>query len=197
MTIHCAGLRLLAKGQLWAGFAGTTLINASADDCKVFEEMLGTIFHIPHGQGIVTTSRTSSNEAFNREKLVFLDKKVDFWKTYSAHHACAVISHTCGLVNMLTMVWSSCAAEGFSAKDLHNLERVEALIKAKQQAKQQAITSRNLSRHVHFEQQQQDAGWWLRFGKQKSGSVYPIITYLLFLGTCLLQSHHTREDEHC
>jgi hypothetical protein len=133
-----------------------TLTNASDTDCKTFEEMLGTIFRIPHGQGIVTTSRTSYNESFNREKLVFLDKKLDYWKTYSARHACAVISHNCGLVTMLTLVRSNCAVEGFSREDQNNLKKIEVLKKAKQGYNQQAIINRNLARHAKFEEDQRE-----------------------------------------
>ena len=43
--------------------------------------MLEKIFRLPIGQRLVTTYYTSINKAFNRVKLVYLDKKIDFWKS--------------------------------------------------------------------------------------------------------------------
>ncbi len=43
-----------------------------------FKSMLETIFRLPVNQGIGTKTRISQNEAFNRLKLVYLDKRIDY-----------------------------------------------------------------------------------------------------------------------
>jgi hypothetical protein len=112
--------------------------------------MLGMIFRLPKGQGLVTSTRTSHNEAFNRCKLVFLDKRIDYWKSYTARHACAVMLHNMGLVQMMKQVRSSCATNGFSAVDMLNLGKIAKVITAKQLANRKAITERNAGLHAKF-----------------------------------------------
>jgi len=133
-----------------------TLKNASPTECKAFEDMLGTIFRIPQGQGIITMSRTSHNEAFNRQKLVFLDKRIDYWKTYSARHACAIMLKNLGLVQMMASIRSHCSQTGFSDGDLKNLQRMALTLMEKQLGNRKAISNRNLSREALFAQQKEE-----------------------------------------
>jgi hypothetical protein len=125
------------------------LINATDAERKSFENMLGTIFRLPQGQGIVTTTRTSHNEAFNRRKLVFLDKKVDYWKTYMARHACAVMLQNLGLVKMMNAV-RACATEGFSEVDLRNLQKIANELRAKQLHNRLKLQERNETLHTKY-----------------------------------------------
>jgi len=131
-----------------------TLENSSAAECSAFRDMLGTIFRMPKGQGIVTAARTSHNEAFNREKLVFLDKKIDYWKTYSTRHACAVMLHNLGFVETMKNISLQCGRMEFSCADLNNLQKMALLIEAKQLANRKAISNRNSSREVMFAAQE-------------------------------------------
>ncbi|UZO26693.1 uncharacterized protein OCT59_018907 [Rhizophagus irregularis] len=58
-----------------------------------FRQFLKECFYIPTKQSLITHIRTSYNEAFNRVKLCFQDKKIDYWKTYSTRHALAVLQY--------------------------------------------------------------------------------------------------------
>src|SRR6266498_2566705 len=62
--------------------------------------MLETIFRLPINQGIGTKTRTSQNEAFNRLKLVYLDKRIDYWKSYPVRHALAILHNNEGICEM-------------------------------------------------------------------------------------------------
>jgi hypothetical protein len=126
------------------------LKHASDEECQAFKNMLVTIFRLPKGQGLVTSSRTSHNEAFNRRKLVFLDKRIDYWKSYMARHACAVMLQNMGLTEMIKQVRSPCVRNGFSADDMHNLEKIARTIKAKQLANRKVKADRNAALHAKF-----------------------------------------------
>jgi hypothetical protein len=126
------------------------LINATVSERKSFEDMLGIIFRLPHGQGLVTTTRTSHNESFNRRKLVFLDKKIDYWRTYMARHACAVMLQNLGLVEMIMAVRSGFTAYGFSQTDLQNLEKIANQVKAKQLSNRVNLEERNQNRCAKY-----------------------------------------------
>ncbi|CAG8812835.1 36442_t:CDS:2, partial [Gigaspora margarita] len=82
-----------------------------------FRHMLGKIFRLPVGQGLVTTYRTSINEAFNRVKLVYLDKKIDFWKSFSGRHALAIIYHNDSYAKVLKTIRFRYTSESFTIQD--------------------------------------------------------------------------------
>jgi hypothetical protein len=126
------------------------LKHASDDELQAFEDMLSTIFRLPRGQGLVTSSRTSHNEAFNRCKLVFLDKRIDYWKSYMARHACAVMLQNLGFVELMKQVRAPCAKNGFAVDDMINLEKIANMIAAKQLANRKAIAERNAGLHAKF-----------------------------------------------
>jgi len=148
---------------------GPNLKTASDMACQAFEDMLGTIFRLPEGQGLVTTTRTSHSEAFNRCKLVYMDKKIDYWKTYMARHACAVLFRNLGLVEMLKLVRSGCA-EGFSEMDMQNLAQISKDIKAKQLYNRTKIEERNQTLHTRYAEAQEE----LYGADFKSVSVTPL-----------------------
>jgi hypothetical protein len=129
---------------------------ASDMECQAFESMLSTIFRIPEGQSLVTTTRTSHSEAFNRCKLVFLDKKIDYWKTYMARHACAVMLRNLGLVEMLKLVRSGCVEGGFSEGDIQNLAKISKDIKTKQLYNRKKIEERNHTLHTKYAEAQEE-----------------------------------------
>ncbi|CAG8563856.1 5222_t:CDS:2, partial [Scutellospora calospora] len=70
-----------------------TLCHSSKSQIDTFKNFLELNFRLPKGQGIATLNRTSQNEAFNRVKLVYLDKKINYWKSYAARHALAVLHY--------------------------------------------------------------------------------------------------------
>ena len=55
-----------------------TLKSYTPYQCEKFKSMLEIIFRLPVNQGIGTKTRISQNEAFNRLKLVYLDKRIDY-----------------------------------------------------------------------------------------------------------------------
>ena len=69
--------------------------------------MLLTIFKIPIQQSLVTQYRTTYNEAFNRKILRFLDKRIDFWASYKARYALAIIDNNEGLDCMMKTVYKA------------------------------------------------------------------------------------------
>ncbi|CAG8763194.1 44450_t:CDS:10, partial [Gigaspora margarita] len=54
-----------------------TLHDSPESQINEFRKLLETIFRIPHGQGIVTFSQTSQNEAFNQELVYYKKKALD------------------------------------------------------------------------------------------------------------------------
>lgn len=89
-----------------------------------FKSMLETIFRLPINQGIGTKTRTSQNEAFNRLKLVYLDKKIDYWKSYSVRHALAILHNNEGICEMMNLARLACNAT-LSEQDLYNINKIE------------------------------------------------------------------------
>ncbi|CAG8690786.1 6178_t:CDS:2, partial [Racocetra persica] len=88
---------------------------------------LKKIFRLPIGQRLVTTYRTSINEAFNRVKLVYLDKKIDFWKSFSGQHALAVIHHNDGYARVLETIRYGYTYEPFTIQDKINIKKMESI----------------------------------------------------------------------
>ncbi|CAJ0766385.1 7613_t:CDS:2, partial [Entrophospora sp. SA101] len=56
-----------------------------------FKIMLETIFKLPVRQGIGTLTCTSQNEAFNRIKLVYTSKLIDYPVSYQTRHTLAIL----------------------------------------------------------------------------------------------------------
>ncbi|GBC04301.1 hypothetical protein RclHR1_05600001 [Rhizophagus clarus] len=84
-----------------------------------------TIFRIPFGQGIVITLRTSHNKTFNRKILKYLDKRIDYWASYSVQHALAVIDQNDGLDAMISKVHFAATGTEFSYSDTCILKFVQ------------------------------------------------------------------------
>ncbi|CAG8689171.1 24845_t:CDS:10 [Gigaspora margarita] len=77
----------------------STLCYSSKTRINAFQSFLEKTFKTPYGQNIVTFDRTSQNEAFNQIKLVYLDKKIDYWKSFATRHAMADILNICMIEN--------------------------------------------------------------------------------------------------
>ncbi|RIB12759.1 hypothetical protein C2G38_2199795 [Gigaspora rosea] len=100
-----------------------TLCNSSNKRIDEFRDFLETIFRQPHGQGIVTFNRTSQNETFNRVKLVYLDKKIDYWQSYTARHAMAILYYNEGYTYLLSELQEIYSEKPFETEDLLNITK--------------------------------------------------------------------------
>ncbi|CAG8598381.1 4216_t:CDS:2, partial [Scutellospora calospora] len=76
------------------------------------------------GQGLITTIRTSANEAVNRIKLNYTDKKTDYPKSFSARHALAVLHNNDGLLTLLETVRKVAKLPEFSEQDIINIIKI-------------------------------------------------------------------------
>ena len=98
-----------------------TLKNYTQTEIENFRNVITTIFRIPYGQGLVTTLRTSHNETFNRKILKYLDKRIDYWGSYSTRHALAVLDQNDGLDVMISKVRTAATEKDFSYSDISNI----------------------------------------------------------------------------
>ncbi|RHZ67003.1 hypothetical protein Glove_303g107 [Diversispora epigaea] len=89
-----------------------------------FKTMLESIFKIPFGQGIGTTTRTSQNEAFNRIKLVYISKLIDYSVSYQARHSLAILHNNEGICEIINIARQVCNTL-LSHQDLLNISKIE------------------------------------------------------------------------
>ncbi|UZO15818.1 uncharacterized protein OCT59_007233 [Rhizophagus irregularis] len=116
---------------------GPTLKNYTQAEIDNFRNVITTIFRIPVGQGIVTTFRTSHNETFNKKILKYLNKRIDYWASYSAQHVLAVIDQNDGLDAMISKVRVVATGVDFSYSDICNI------LKFVQERSRQVIKNRS------------------------------------------------------
>ncbi|CAG8826445.1 22673_t:CDS:2, partial [Gigaspora margarita] len=105
------------------------------------------------GQGLITTIRTSANEAVNRIKLNYTDKKTDYPKSFSARHALAVLHNNDGLLTLLETVRKVAKLPEFSEQDIINIIKIWKSRNDKRQLNINTINERNKSRSTKFEEQ--------------------------------------------
>ncbi|GBC37156.2 DNA helicase RecQ [Rhizophagus irregularis DAOM 181602=DAOM 197198] len=72
------------------------LVDVNKDQCLRLVEFLKRITKLKDDQSLITTIRTSYNEAFNRLKLNYTEKKTDYPKSFKARHALSVIHNNNG-----------------------------------------------------------------------------------------------------
>jgi len=118
-----------------------------------FCQFLKECFYISTKQSLITHIRTSYNEAFNRVKLCFHDKKIDYWKTYSTRHALAVLQYNSGLLNMLKIARSACNLQEFSEIDKQNISQIAEGRKKQSQRNSNNIAKRNEERGKKIQEQ--------------------------------------------
>lgn len=114
-----------------------TLKNYTQAEINNFRNVITTIFRVPFGQGLVTTLRTSHNETFNRKILKYLDKRIDYWASYSARHSLAVLDQNDRLDVMISKVRLAAIGTEFSYPDTCNI------LKFVQERSQQVINNRS------------------------------------------------------
>src|SRR5437868_4296397 len=123
-----------------------TLCHSPQSRINTFKKFLGTICHLPTGQGIVTLNRTSQNEAFNRVKLMYLDKKIDYWQLYAARHALAVVYYNEGYTYLLSEIQEIYCGKPFELEDTLNICMIESSRSAQQQLNVEKIHQHNQMR---------------------------------------------------
>ena len=123
------------------------------DQREKFRQFLRECFYIPTKQSLITHIRTSHNEAFNRVKLCFQDKKIDFWKTYRTRHALAILQYNNGLLNMLEITRSACNLQQYSEKDKENIGKIVGEREKRNQRNSDGIAKRNQERGEKIQEQ--------------------------------------------
>ncbi|PKC54544.1 hypothetical protein RhiirA1_542846 [Rhizophagus irregularis] len=76
------------------------LVDVNKDQCLRLVEFLKRITKLKDDQSLITSIRTSYNEAFNRLKLNYTEKKTDYPKSFKARHALSVIHNNNGFVDL-------------------------------------------------------------------------------------------------
>lgn len=102
-----------------------TLCHSPKSRIEAFRSFLKKVFKLPHGQSIITFNRTSQNEAFNRVKLTYLDKRIDYWKSFAVRHAMAVIHYNEGYTYLLSEVRETYCERPFELEDTLNISMIE------------------------------------------------------------------------
>ncbi|CAG8502905.1 22204_t:CDS:2, partial [Gigaspora rosea] len=104
--------------------ANTNLIGYTESQANALKEFLKKHTKLLPKQSLITSIRTSMNEAFNRVKLNYTDKKVDYAKSLSARHGLAVLHNDNGLLEMLEIVRRVGNFLEFSKEDEINIGRI-------------------------------------------------------------------------
>lgn len=107
--------------------------------------MLETIFKLPSDQGISTTTRTSQNEAFNRVKLIYTSKLIDYYISYQTRHALAILHNNEGICELVNIAHQACNSF-LSSQDLLNIAKIEKERDQKQIKNISRIEKRNIER---------------------------------------------------
>ena len=101
-----------------------TLKTCTPIERNQFKIMLESIFRLPVGQGIGTMTRTSQNEAFNRVKLIYTSKLIDYNASYQTRHALAILHNNEGICEMVNIARQASNAP-LSHQDLLNITKLE------------------------------------------------------------------------
>ena len=115
--------------------------------------MLIEVFRLPTQQSLITTIRTTYNEAFNRIKLCYTNKLIDYYKSYQARHACAIIHNNYGVDLLIETIQSIEEVSDLSIEDYINLKKMLDLRQQQRQKNQEKITQRNEERGRKIEEQ--------------------------------------------
>ena len=133
-----------------------TLQSFTKAEIEGFRQMLLSIFKLPIQQSLVTYHRTAYNEAFNRKILKFVDKRIDFWASYKARHALAVIDNNEGLDYMMENVREAAQAHKFSTNDLYNMSKLVKERQGQLNYNRNAINKRNQERATNYANDRQE-----------------------------------------
>src|ERR1043165_7243143 len=86
--------------------------------------MLESIFKLPIGQEIGITTRTSQNKAFNRVKLIYTSKLIDYSALYQTRHTLAILHNNEGICKMVNIAQQT-SNTPLSYQDLLNITKIE------------------------------------------------------------------------
>ncbi|RIA83055.1 hypothetical protein C1645_743352 [Glomus cerebriforme] len=132
------------------------LLNSTSKEQKKFTAMLGEIFQLNVGQSLITNARTSQNEAFNRQKLSFVSKLIDYWKTYSVRHSLAVIHNNSGLLSMLQDIRAQEGLSAFSEYDVQNIKNISGKRELHRQRNHKDMDIHNAAKAAKIAQQKKN-----------------------------------------
>ncbi|PKY61302.1 hypothetical protein RhiirA4_486090 [Rhizophagus irregularis] len=100
-----------------------TLQSFTTKEIEGFCQILLTIFKFPIQQSLVTQYWTTYNKAFNQKILQFLDKRIEFWASYTTYYALAVVNNNEGLDCIMSTVHKAFQSRDFSSHDQHNVNK--------------------------------------------------------------------------
>jgi hypothetical protein len=122
------------------------LIGTDDNQCMRLLEFLKKITKLKENQSLITTIRTSYNEAFNRLKLNYTEKKIDYPKSFRARHALSVIHNNNGFIELQRKVRIAGNLVSFSDQDEKNLFKIWKQKEQKRKSNLMAIETRNKKR---------------------------------------------------
>jgi hypothetical protein len=118
--------------------------------------MLGKVFQLNVGQSLVIDAKTSQNEAFNRQKLSFVSKLIDYWKTYSVRYALAVIHNNSSLLSMLQNIYTQAELAIFSENDVQNIKHISGRRELQRQRNHQDMDTQKAAKVAKIVQQKKN-----------------------------------------
>ncbi|CAG8806788.1 41393_t:CDS:10, partial [Gigaspora margarita] len=86
------------------------------------------------------------SRAFNRVKLVYMDKKIDYWQSFAARHAMAILHYNEEYTYLLSELREIYCEKPFELADLHNINAIESARSAKQRWNLEKIQQHNKTR---------------------------------------------------
>ncbi len=122
------------------------LINHNRKECLELVKFLEHIMKLPSGQTLISTIRTSQNEAVNRIKLNYTDKKTDYPKSFSARHALAILHNNHGVEYLLKVAREAGEIAEFSEQDIINITSIQQQRNRKRNQNVAVIAERNEAR---------------------------------------------------
>ncbi len=117
--------------------------------------MLEAIFRLPIGQEIGTTTRTSQNEAFNRVKLIYTSKLIDYTASYQTRHALAILHNNEGICELVNIARQASNAS-LSNQDLLNITKIEKERDRQRINNIERIEKRNIERTLVLQNLRED-----------------------------------------
>ena len=122
------------------------LVGIDDNKCRCLLEFLKKITKLKENQSLITTIRTSYNEAFNRLKLNYTEKKTDYSKSFRARHALSVIHNNNGFIELQRKIRVAGNLMNFSDQDEKNLFSIWKQREQKRKINLTAIEARNKKR---------------------------------------------------
>ena len=119
------------------------LVGIDDNKCRRLLEFLKKIMKLKENQSLITIIRTSYNEAFNRLKLNYTEKKTDYSKSFRARHALSVIHNNNSFIELQRKIRD---LVNFSDQDEKNLFSIWKQREQKRKINLTAMEARNKKR---------------------------------------------------